>query len=259
MSDARLTPEQMEAILEEVATFQVDLEPDPTLPSLGTKYLQDVLARCRNYLNRISSYMQQLRKYERQVTMELRIAETDVEKKSADMLADNVIVRKGPSIEDRKAIIRTLLSGEFELITRLKLELSDATETYKIVKQVYDHLQRTSGDVKLQRSIVRDDKLSLLGGDPSVDVDGRRPDKSLPGGMPPMATSPVPSVDDIMDPSRRPDDLPEPVDGAHARMIQEWLSSNPKKEEGAPAPSDPSDSDAERKRVASISYSDLLK
>src|SRR5271157_5300473 len=93
--------ESLDQILIEIAEYQVELKEDPTLPELGTKYLQRILAQCRNYLNRTQYYYQMVKRIERELKVNLKMTELDLEFKIKEKLADDVLVRKEPSIEDR--------------------------------------------------------------------------------------------------------------------------------------------------------------
>ncbi|MGH6879054.1 MAG: hypothetical protein ACREHV_16975, partial [Rhizomicrobium sp.] len=72
-----LTQSQLDQMLEEVAGYSVELEIDPTLPHLGTKYLQKALADARNYTNRVQYYLQQCMQSHRSLLIEIKHTELD--------------------------------------------------------------------------------------------------------------------------------------------------------------------------------------
>ena len=224
-----LSKEQLDQMLEEVAGYTVKLEEDPTLPELGTKYLQRVLAQCRNYMNRVQHYLQLGMRAERTLLTEIKQAELDFEFKIKDKLADDPLVRQQRALDDRKALAESLLKTEQENLKGLKIRLIDVQESVKLLKFKYADLSRTNGDIKMQRTMVRDDKMSQLGGDDGYAKPQVNQDRSVPGGMPaPVNMEPL-GPEDILDPNRRPADLPEPIDGTHAQQISEFLRRNPEK------------------------------
>lgn len=230
-----LSKEQMDQMLEEVAGYTVKLEEDPTLPHLGTKYLQRVLAQCRNYANRVQHYMQMAMRAERALLTEIKQAELDFEFKVKEKLADDPLVRQQRALDDRKATAESLLKTEQENLTSLKIKLIDVQETVKLLKFKYGDLQRTNGDIKTQRHLVRDDKINQLGGEEGYNQPQINQDRSVPHGMPaPVSIEPL-GPQDILDPNKRPESLPEPIDEAHAQQIAEFYQRHPeRKEQKAP-------------------------
>lgn len=234
-STQRFTKEQLDAILAEVAGFSIDLEDDPTLPHLGTRYLQKAIASCRNFTNRVTFYIQSMTRMERELIRDLKIAEMDLDFKMQEKLADDAVVRKQPSIEDRKALAASLLKDEQKRVADLRIDLLDLQESIKIAKFKHGELQRTSNDIKTQRALVKDDMQARLGGGGGYDKPQIGQDKSVQGGLPPpVSTEPI-DPKDILDPNKRPEDLPEPVDEAHAKQIAAFFSGHRNGARPAPA------------------------
>jgi len=221
------TKEQLSSILDEISGFEVQLAEDPTLPELGVKYLNERVSQCRKYLNRVIYYMQTVGKQVKDLSIEARQMELDLEMKSAMKLADDPIVKKQPSIEDRKALTAMLLKDEHDNLIRLRIDLMDAVETLKIIRMKHQDLVRTNADVKSQRQLVKDDMEARLSGGPGYDKPQTRQDRSIPDGMPPPVTPGTIDPKDLLDPNKRPDDMPEPVDEMHATMLAEFFGSKP--------------------------------
>lgn len=217
------TRDQLSSILDEIAAFEVELAEDPTLPSLGSKYLQGRIAQCRKYTNRVMYYVQTIGKQVKDLSVRLKVAELDLELKSAKMLADDPVVKKQPSIEDRKALVTTFLKDEHDEVVALKVDLLDATETLKIVKMKHQDLTRTNADIKAQRQIVKDDIDARIGGGGGYDKPQTKQDRSVPDGMPPPVVPEKIDPRDLLDPEKRPEDLPEPVDEMHAQQIADFF------------------------------------
>lgn len=242
--------------LEEVAGFEVRLEPDPTLPNLGAVYLQQKLAECRNYINRIVYYVQTIGKVERDLKIEVRRAETDIELKLGQKLADDPVVRAQPSIEDRKALANAQLRDEHEGLARKRIRLLEVSETMKLLRMKYRDMNQVSQDIRLQRQIVKDDRELQGGGGGGYSPPVKNQDGTVPGGMPPVVR---PRVDpsDLLDDSKRPPDLPPPVDAAHARQIVDFFNGEPAPRGQQPPPG--AATRAAPAETAAISFEELLR
>ena len=249
----------MDQMLEEVAAYAVQLEEDPTKPDLGTKYLQRVLAQCRNFLNRVQHYLQLSMRAERSLLTEIKQVELDLEFKIKNMLADDPIVRQQRALEDRKALAESLLKDESENLKNLRIRLIDVQETVKLLRFKYGDLARTSADIKMQRRLVCDDKFIQYGGGDGYGKPVINQDKSVPNGMPaPVPVEPL-GPKDILDPNKRPDELPEPIDGAHAVQIAEFLARYPeKKTQAIETSAPPTETDLPIDSGPDVDYSDLL-
>ncbi len=240
-------------MLEEVGGYEIELEADPTQPHLGNTYLQKMVSQCRNYMNRVMFYTQQVKIYERNLRIALKTAELDLEMKISEKLADDSLVRKQPSIEDRKALAMTMLREEHETCAKLKAELVDVEESAKLLKSKYDHLKGTAADIKMQRSLVKDDAIIRMGGEDGYSKPTINQDGSVPNGMRAPVTYDKLDPKDILDPNRRPDHIPEPVDSVHAQMIADFFKTPTVQPQTISKPiHKPED------EVKSISYEDLL-
>jgi len=224
-----VSQEQLDSMLEEVSGYLVELEPDPTLAHLGSKYLQERLSKARNYTNRVMFYLQKCMRYEKSLRVQIKQKELDLEFKLKEKLADDVLVRKQPSISDRQALATTMLKDEYAILAEHRVVLIDVEETVKMLKMKYSDLQRTMGDIKTQRGMVKDDKMAQMHGDEGYDKPVINRDRSVPRGMPaPVPAEPI-NPEDLLDAKKRPDDLPEPRDREHAQLIGEFLQRHPEK------------------------------
>lgn len=221
----RYTSEQLSSILDEISEFEVELAEDPTLPSLGSKYLNGRIALCRKYLNRVIYYLQTVGKQAKNLSVEVRQMELDLELKTAQKLADDPIVKKQPSIEDRKAVVSSMLKEEHDNLASLKVGMLDVVETLKIIKMKHQDLVRTNADIKSQRQLVKDDADTRLGGGDGYAKPQANQDRTVSDGMPPPVVQGKIDPKDLLDPSKRPEDLPEPVDEMHAQQMADFFSS----------------------------------
>lgn len=240
MADDPYTEAQLRQILEEVAKYQVELAEDPTLPELGTRYLQKCIAQCRSFLNRVQYYLQRVGRYEKELRLKVKLAEMDIELKINEKLADDPVVRQQPSINDRRALAIAQLKQEHEELAKLKIDLMDHQETLKLLKMKYGDLRSANADIKSQRQLVKDDIAGWAEGGEGYTRPQAKQDGTMDDGMPPPVTSKI-DPKDILDPEKRPDDLPEPRDAIHAQQIAEFLDTEPEKP------------------ISRVSYDDLLK
>lgn len=223
-----ISKEELDKMIEEVASYEVTLAEDPTDPTFGLRYLQQSIAKCRNYSNRVTFYIQRVSLAEKSLKRDLKESELDLEFKMAEKLADDELVRKQPSIEDRKALASTFLKEEHQKLAEQRVILVDLEQTKSILRMKHQDLQRTANDIKLQRQMIKDDKDDQLGGGDGYVKPQTNQDRTVPNGLaPPVAPPPNPT--DLLDPNKRPDGLPEPKDNAHARMMAEFLSRNPER------------------------------
>jgi hypothetical protein len=216
--------EELQQILEEIAEYQIDLVEDPTGPELGTRYLQERIATCRKFLNRVQFYLQKVGKYERELKIDLKIKEMDIDLKINGKLADDTIVRQQPSIDDRKALAISQLRDEHEALAEIRLKMLDVQETQKLLKMKYGDLRAANADIKAQRQLIKDDMQAWMGGEEGYTRPQPQPDGSAPKGMPPPVVKKV-NPRDLLDPDKEPDRLPPPRDAEHVKQISEFLAS----------------------------------
>ncbi len=253
----------LEKILEEVAGYQIDLETDPTLPTLGARYLNEVLAKCRNFTNRTVHYLQLMKRQERDLRMEMKLAESDLDFKLKEKLADDTLVRAQPSIEDRVALATVALRDEHHVLAQARADLMETEETVKLIKTRLDNLKQTSFDIKLQRQIVKDDREGWGSGEGGYVAPTKNRDRTVADGMP-APVRPAISPTDLLDPSRRPADLPVPVDSVHAAQIASFFNSSetagpPEKEEAEEAlQAPPKREESHAAAPSKVSYASLL-
>jgi hypothetical protein len=218
-------PRKLDQILEEVAGYAVDIEPDPTQPHLGYRYLQKVLSDCRNFTNRVTFYLQAVMRLDKALKSEIRYAELNFDLNVKSLLADDVQVRQEPSIEDRRAAATIKLKPDAEALDALRVRQTDVEETIKILKMKHQELLRTSQDIKLQRVIVKDDKETILkGGGDGYSPPQKNQDRSVPDGMPAPVTADDLAPKGILPEGSVPEPHPDALGPEHARQIHEFLA-----------------------------------
>lgn len=146
---------RVKAIYDEINTLVIELEADPV--TLGTQYLNNLIACCRNYLNRCSSILLEVSREKRDVAARLRAEEAAYQVSFDELLATDERVRVLPNIEDRRSTINVFLRDQRNSIEALKRELQDLEYVEKAVRHRHNELKSTNTDIKMQRQMVRDE------------------------------------------------------------------------------------------------------
>jgi hypothetical protein len=124
---------------------------------LGVKYLNELIARCRNYLNRVSLILQEISREKRDISTKLRAEESSYQVSFDELLANDERVKKLPNITDRTATANMLLRDERNRIEILKQEVQDLEYIEKVVRHRHNELKSTNTDIKMQRQMLRDE------------------------------------------------------------------------------------------------------
>ena len=147
--------ERVKAIYDEISGYEIKLESDPR--SLGPLYLQDVIATCRNYQNAVGRIQLEVHREMQDLSRSLRAAETEFQIAFDHALSNDERVRRLPSIEDRKATVNVMLRPQLDGISSIKAQLHDLEYVDKAVRHRHRELTATMTDIKLQRSLIRDE------------------------------------------------------------------------------------------------------
>lgn len=145
----------IDKIYDQISGLGIDLAKDPT--TQGPSYLHTVIAQCRDYLNRTTNLLIELSREKRRVKNELSGLETAYSIREDHLLANEPTVLRGPSIEDRKARVRTILHEDAQKIRALKGDLRNLEDIEKAVRIRHDELVRTDGMIKTQRNLIHDE------------------------------------------------------------------------------------------------------
>jgi len=148
-----LSEERIDAIFKEMVTYILELNKDPG--SLGPNYFQDVIATCRNYLNRVSLVISEVSQEKLAVSSELRKLEAAYSLEYDDLIANSDRVRSLSSVEDRKATAGFMLRNQREAINDLKDQMHELESVYKVVNHRNRELHATMAAIKDQRRLVK--------------------------------------------------------------------------------------------------------
>lgn len=147
--------DRIQKIYDELDKYVITLVSDPT--GFGPRYLQDQIATCRNYINSVSQLLLEIHRDKHNFAHDL-LAEEDVYAiESNDILTTDERVRKLPSIDDRRAAISVLLRERSATIAGLRRRIQDLEYIEKAVKHRHRELKDTMSEIKLQRSLLRDE------------------------------------------------------------------------------------------------------
>lgn len=152
---------QVERIYDELLSLSIELEPDPTV--LGPRYLNEVISRCRNYLNRATMLLLQLQRQKRELSRSVAGEEAIFRIESDRLLSENEQVKRLPNIKDREAFVNVLLTERVGRINQLKHDVLDIETVEKAVRLRHNELVRTSDNIKTQRSLLLADRSTGAG------------------------------------------------------------------------------------------------
>ena len=118
-------------IYEETSSYVIDLAKDPA--SLGPAYIQETMAQCRLYLNKVSLIFTELSHVKMNISAELRAVEAAFQLDYDDKLANDEHVKRLANIEDRKSTVGYMLRDQKKRINTLKDQLHIIDAVYKVV------------------------------------------------------------------------------------------------------------------------------
>jgi hypothetical protein len=156
-----MNQETIQKVYDEISQLQIELEPDPTV--LGTRYISEITAKCRNHLNKVTLIRLRISQEKRALKSKMSGEETLLSAERDQLLAEDETVRRQPNLRDREAVANTFLKERVNTISQLKNELFDLETVEKAVTLVHDELIRTSSEIKTQRSVMLADRSSGAG------------------------------------------------------------------------------------------------
>ena len=152
---ARMTTERMQQLMADCDKYQLRLANDPTV--LGPKYLQDMIATCRNYTNSVVLILGEIRRAKMEIDFDLRRKDTAFKIAADELLAKNPVVRNLPNIKDRQSQINIILKDEHREVMTLQNDLLDLEHIEDFVQVRYRELKDTMKEIYTQRGLIRDE------------------------------------------------------------------------------------------------------
>ncbi len=120
------------------------------------KYFQAKVDECRRFLNETSSYVQKVHQAIRQTTFQVDSLQAQIEIARDDLL-DHEEVRCHAHMTDRLAAVNRLLADDIKSLKTLERKLKSLTAALKVAKFRHDELKSTMSDIRLKRSLMRDE------------------------------------------------------------------------------------------------------
>ncbi len=144
--------ERVEAIYSALEGMVIELSPDPG--ARGPGYLQDLISQTRGYLNTVSLYHQEVMREQHALERDLTARESAYELSADVLLADDHRVTRLPNIDDRKAMISTILRDEKISILDLKRGIRELGFVEKVIKHRHKELDNTVAALRMQKSLM---------------------------------------------------------------------------------------------------------
>lgn len=148
-----MNDERVKQIYEQLNRYEIELAADPI--SLGPKYLQEIIATCRNYLNNVTRLLNEVSKEKQLLTRELNALQGSYDIDADHLLANDERVQRLPNIKDRESTVKVLLKDQIRVISSKKADVSDIACVEKAVKHKHAELRDTMDAIKMQRSLIQ--------------------------------------------------------------------------------------------------------
>jgi len=147
--------QRVDEVFERIAEMDLELDYDPI--ERGPKFLNNMVAKCRNFTNEVQRFARECQMYLRTIERELRTLEADFEIQYNDLLSNDpeIISMRGLSRADREALARTKLQEEVERINTLQLALTDAGHVETVIDSKLRELRDVNRDIRLQKQLIQ--------------------------------------------------------------------------------------------------------
>jgi len=174
--------DRIKAIYTELEQYEIKLDPDPV--SRGPRYLQGLIATCRNHLNMVSRVLLEVHQEKQHLARDIRAREVAFQVSFDVLLANDERIRRLPNIEDRKSTAKVFLRDEIQGIENLKSEIQDLEFVEKAVRHRHRELSATMGEIKLQKSLIATEiSTGAMYGDERETGERQYADRHGPGGI----------------------------------------------------------------------------
>lgn len=148
-----LTEPRIEAIFAEMDKLVIELATDPNC--LGPQYFQDLIATCRNYLNRVGLILNELDRERLVASSDVRRLEASYELEHDELLANDQSIKElGSSIEDRKAAVGWRLRAQRAALATARSRLRDLNAVHKVVAYRNKELHATMTAIRDQKRLM---------------------------------------------------------------------------------------------------------
>lgn len=150
MDDSR-----MDEIFEFIDNANVDLDEDPIRK--GPKYLNNMVAKCRNLMNEVQKFERETAREELLMERQLNKLESEYEMRYNDLMSNNPDVIRQPSAKDREAKVNDILKDLRSDIQVVKMMLTDLGHVETVIQSKMRELKDVNRDLRLQIRLVEDE------------------------------------------------------------------------------------------------------
>ena len=144
--------DRIEEIYKLLGTLSVDIDSDPV--SRGSRYMAEVVALTRGYLNQVACVQLEVMRLQHQLENEVDALTDAFEIASDELLAEDENVKNLPALPDRLAKVNVLLKKEKALIRAKKRQAKDMTHLAKAIRHRQKELDNTISAFRLQKTIL---------------------------------------------------------------------------------------------------------
>lgn len=150
-----LSPEYMQKCYTALADMEVELDANPL--EYGPRRLNNKVAETRNMLTRCEAMALEVSERLHWLKRARLRAETALDLKVKEMMANDPEVRAGRSAGDREAIAHTKLIEERRIISSLAVDIQDAEALRTVVRAKRTDLKDVQGRLRDQRNLCMDE------------------------------------------------------------------------------------------------------
>lgn len=147
--------ERINVIFDRIGEMNIELDDDPI--ERGPKFLNNMVALCRNYTNEVQKFARECQMHIRQLEHELRVTKADYELQFNDLMAydPEICALRTHSKADREAVANTRLKEEQETINSLELALNDLGHVNTVITSKIHELRDVNRDIRLQMQLIQ--------------------------------------------------------------------------------------------------------
>lgn len=147
--------ERVDEIFGRIEELNIDLDYDPI--ERGPKFLNNQIARCRNYNNEVQKFMREVQAELRQIERVLHLTQAQFDLKFDDLMANDpqIVSMRNLSKSDREATARTKLRDTIEEINELENERTNLKHVETVIDSKLRELRDVTRDLKMQHRLIQ--------------------------------------------------------------------------------------------------------
>jgi len=149
--------ERVDEVFARLAEIDIELDYDPI--ERGPKFLNNMVASCRNYTTEVQRYMRECQMYIRTIERQLRTAEARYELEYNDIMSNDpdIIKMRAHSKADRESLTKMKLQDLVGEITNLEMSVTDARHVETVIDSKLRELRDINRDIRLQKRLIEDE------------------------------------------------------------------------------------------------------